>query len=1175
MMSTRRSPLLNFTAPLVLEPPRHCGLSAIALVPGRHLIGKSYDCAIRVDVEGVVDRHAIILVGENRTVVKSIDARTWVNDGPVAEMALRSGDRLSVGPLTFRIRSATVEEAAAFHSASQPTAEHAESAVVEVPAPLAHMIPPTNVASTVESMQLESTVPPTSFTEDAPLVESVTEPEVAARPTDLMPDIVATSRSDRDLIDSRLNELEQRLVELQQSRAVSHPATPSRDIAVAESAEVTRQLDLRHEELQRQSEQIAVETRRLQERADFVAEREAQVERRRQELTQEAERIAAATNAAREALSVEHALHLKTWQEWDSTYSRMTSDLTSRLEVLESQQAALQAESERVNTARAELHRTRSECEQLKHVLADEQLKLANDRAELSVLKSRVEAQQKQLLRESDEHDARRQLDLLEIGRRQAELLQAQQELESERQAILAERTTHLHRLDQENQRRASLQEMFDKDRQLAATERDELLRLKHELERTRSELESERSRIHVVHEQSYETRAEIEVLRNRCQNAEQELAQLRSQWDEHHSGHLKEQLPANAQPVAQPEDEFGQQVHIAEPPLNTARDFVNHAHETISSQTLTEVPVPSYFPEVFENPESSSPFESAFAPWRISAAIESEVPAALPPEPPPLPADNLETTEDFSASVDWAALNSVRHDFRGDSVSGSPRSDRGIDAGYSYANPVGAESTYFPPSNDLSAWPIPESKLGTSTPSVFGTDPWANVSASFESTPSSIHDVPAGKFDYGQAIDPWANPVNTDPRHSLSEIENSQVGSHQHEESFPAPYSATMEPSDNSVGFAILDQLMAGHSAPLDHVDETMAAINRNFGVPIDSPQAELSESTESALPAWWNQQPNTVEEPSPLEAGHPNWVVDALRSSPTEAAQPTSETPTSDLRSHLAMLFDLPTSALDEKAKESPEQIEPQQASLVVETSQSREDVRPVPESVSKVEAPASAASSHDAVSTDDSVEEFMARLLARSRGNADDMVASSGSKSSTASVPAPSVSGPQIESVPLTELESSDRSHLMAEPKHKQNKQEVRENLQSFRQVAHLSARSALAKYSHHQLLNATIAKGVLFGISAVSTGVFLVDPLWGNSFQLWKAGACFLATVLSGMETRRSWKQLRGPLGAPIHQESHHADESGHKSHDVKVASALAETAATEGSGISTDVPSASE
>jgi len=1167
MMSTRRSPLLNFTAPLVLEPPRHCGLSAVALVPGRHLIGKSEDCAIRVDVDGVVDRHAIILVGENRTVVKSLDARTWVNDGPVAEMALRSGDRLSVGPLTFRIRSATGEEAAAFQSASQLPTERAEAAVVEVPAPLAHMISPTIVASPVES------TPPTFVIEDEPIIESVAEPEVAIHPTDVMPDNQETSRSDRELIDSRLNELEQRLVELQQSRVVSQPATSPREIAIAESAEVTRQLDLRHEELQRQSDQIAVETRRLQERADHVAEREVQVERRRHELTQEAERIATATNAAREALSVEHALHLKTWQEWDATYIRMTSDLTSRFEVLECQQTTLQAESERVNTARAELQRTRSDCEQSRHGLTEEQLNLANDRAELSVLKSRVEAQQKQLLREADEHDSRRQLDLLEIGRRQAELLQAQQELESERLAILAERTTHLHRLDQENQRRASLQEMFEKDRQLAASERDELLRLKSELERTRSELESERSRIHVVRDQNHETRVEIEDLRSRCHTAEQELAQFRSQWVELQSSKLKEQSPANALPEAQPEAVFDQQVLIEEPSSNTARDFADHAPETISAQTVTEVPVPSYFPDVFENPESSSPFESTFAPWSISPAIESEVPAALPPVPPPLPAVNAETTEDFSAAVDWASLSSVHHNFGGDSASGMTHTGRGTDAGYSYRNSGGAESAYFPPPNELSAWPIPESKLGMGAPSVFGTDPWANVSASFESTPSTFHDAASGKFDYGQAIDPWANPVNTDSRNAVSDVDTA-IDSHQFEGSFPAPYSATMEPSDSAAGFAILDQLMAGHSAPLDHVDETMAAINRNFGVPIESPQAE---SSESALPAWWNQQPNTVEEPSPVEAGHPNWVVDALRNSPTEASPPTSEAPTSDLRSQLAMLFDLPTSALDEKAKESPAPVEPKHSAPEVDASRSRDEVRPASESVSKVEAPSFAASPHDTTpsATDDSVEEFMARLLARSRGNADDMVASAASKSSTASVPVPSVSAPQIESVPLTELESADRSHLMAEPKHKQNKQEVRENLQSFRQVAHLSARSALAKYSHHQLLNATIAKGVLFGISAVSTGVFLMDPLWGNSFQLWKAGACFLATVLSGMETRRSWKKLRGPLGGPAHQESHHADESGHKSHDVKVASAPAETTATDGPAISNDVSSASE
>lgn len=1168
MMSTRRSPLLNFTAPLVLEPPRHCGLSAIALVPGRHLIGTSEDCAIRVNVDGVMDRHAMILVGENRTVVKSIDARTWVNDGPVAEMALRSGDRLSVGPLTFRIRSATGEEAAAFHSALQLLpAEQVDAAVPEVPAPVVN-VPAPAVVATVEPTSL-----PVALVESEPVIEPVQEPEVAAFPSDLVPEVQTTTHSDRGVIDSRLNELEKRLVELQHATVVSQPATHLREIEVAaESAEVTRHLDLRHEELQRRSEQIAIEARRVQERADYVAEREAHVERRRLELTQEAERLAATTNSVREALSAEHALHLKTWQEWDATYVRLTNDLNAQFELLETQQAALHIESERVNSARLELQRARSEYDQLKHGLAEVHQKLANDRAELSVLKSRVEAQQKQLLREADELDSRRQLDLLEISRRQAELLTEQQELESERQAILAERTTHLHRLDQENQRRASLQEMFEKDRQFAATERDELLRLKYELERTRSELELERSRAHVVHDQSHDVQVETESLRNRCHAAEQELAQLRSQWDEFKSSPLKTESPVASAEV-QPGALCEQQFPIVAMSIGST-EVLDHVFEPNSAQSASEVPQSSYISEVFPHSESSTPFESRFAPWGIAAVSESDAPAVMPPEPPSLPANNAETTEDFANSVDWTALHSLRHNFEGDSVTGVSHRGHAADADYSYRSHGGAESAYLPPPGDLSAWPLPESKLGTNPPMVFGTDPWANVSASFESTPSRFHDVPSGKFDYGQAVDPWANPLNSESR-IASDIENSEIGSQQFEGAFPAHYSATIEPTENPAGFEILNQLMARQSAPSDHVDETIAAINRDFGVPIDSPQEPASES---ALPAWWNQQPSSVEEPSPVEAAHPDWVVDALRSSPGETSSPGAEAPASDLRSQLAMLFDLPTSALDEKAKELPPPGEQELFAPEVETSRSRDEAIPAPEPVSKVESPVAAETSPESASSgsDDSVEEFMARLLARSRGNAVDMEANAASKSSTPSVPVPTVSLPRTDSVPLTELQSADRSHLMAEPKHKQNKQEVRENLQSFRQVAHLSARSALARYSHQQLLNATIAKGVLFGISAVSTGVFLVDPLWGNAFQLWKAGACFLATVLSGMETRRSWMQLRGPLGgSPVHAESHHTDESGHRSHDVKVASAATVTAASEGTATSNNVSSVSE
>jgi hypothetical protein len=110
--------------------------------------------------------------------------------------------------------------------------------------------------------------------------------------------------------------------------------------------------------------------------------------------------------------------------------------------------------------------------------------------------------------------------------------------------------------------------------------------------------------------------------------------------------------------------------------------------------------------------------------------------------------------------------------------------------------------------------------------------------------------------------------------------------------------------------------------------------------------------------------------------------------------------------------------------------------------------------------------------------------------------------------------------------------DRSHLMAEPKHKQDKQAVRENLQSFRQVAHLSARSALAKHSLRQLRNATIAKGVLLFAAVIATISFLIEPLWGHQLHVWKCAGCALAAILSALEFSRSWSQLYRPISQKL-------------------------------------------
>ena len=179
---THRSPsYTKFATPLVLDPPRHSGLPTIQLGLGKHLFGTSHDCSVQVRADGVEPRHAMIMVSEHRTVVKALDPRTWVNEGPVSEMALRPGDRLSIGPLTFRVRAASPDELADFATANERAFADDDSrdAEVIVKSPMK----PTSLAELVDGTQPAVAVTPVTATV-FPVVSSIsTEVRASLAPT--------------------------------------------------------------------------------------------------------------------------------------------------------------------------------------------------------------------------------------------------------------------------------------------------------------------------------------------------------------------------------------------------------------------------------------------------------------------------------------------------------------------------------------------------------------------------------------------------------------------------------------------------------------------------------------------------------------------------------------------------------------------------------------------------------------------------------------------------------------------------------------------------------------------------------------------------------------------------------------------------------------------------------
>ena len=122
---------------LALEPVRSGhGVETLWLGPGQHVIGSASECSHVLRANGIQPRHCEIRIDAGRATLRALDFRTWLNNGPVRQVEIHVGDRLTVGPLEFRVTAHTqVEEAAASPvatMAAQPAAvSHTSPAVAD------------------------------------------------------------------------------------------------------------------------------------------------------------------------------------------------------------------------------------------------------------------------------------------------------------------------------------------------------------------------------------------------------------------------------------------------------------------------------------------------------------------------------------------------------------------------------------------------------------------------------------------------------------------------------------------------------------------------------------------------------------------------------------------------------------------------------------------------------------------------------------------------------------------------------------------------------------------------------------------------------------------------------------------------------------------------------------
>ena len=111
-MSFRLAPLIKGTAPII-------SLHRPVLLIGRH-----YECDVRIDMPKISRRHCCLAMAYDRVVVRDLGSRNKVrvNGQVVEEARLKAGDELAIGPLLYRLE--LVEDRRDSRPAAPPAAKN-------------------------------------------------------------------------------------------------------------------------------------------------------------------------------------------------------------------------------------------------------------------------------------------------------------------------------------------------------------------------------------------------------------------------------------------------------------------------------------------------------------------------------------------------------------------------------------------------------------------------------------------------------------------------------------------------------------------------------------------------------------------------------------------------------------------------------------------------------------------------------------------------------------------------------------------------------------------------------------------------------------------------------------------------------------------------------------------
>lgn len=1042
----------------VFEPPRHSKLLPVILGPGKHLIGSDPACAVHFEAEGVQQRHALLIVGPQKTVLRALDPRTWVNDSAIDETVLRLGDRVSIGPMTFRLRAATADEASEFQqpavekSVSSPftvMAEDSPSKAAQANQTDREPVPATAAKSPLQGTfagglsdddksasifdeeprsinasvdfpaqpvtdegpvpddgaiaVADSEIPDPKKTIESPSHGSEQQANIGGTDKEQISPLAATPLS--ETLAARGNDETQR-----GSRPLATPAIESvSDCELSDGgASVDSTLEAWQEQLLQLATELDCRSRELQRHASQVAKREAELKRKQAQLTSEPATAAIPTQHER---ADEHARQVATWNEWNEARRRSAEEFNEQLALLEQHRTEIQTASEQADRDRVEIQYLQNECAIAQSELAADWDRLDSERETLRAQAAEIQEQRKTLDDEFRDREARIEEDRRSVILDQEQLLADRQQLEQE-----------FARLADERDKLASERESLR-----IQTAEFETLRQQQSLDvRNReAQIDEERRTLVATQRDLLATRKQIELDRSR-------LAADRTADSARRELERRELLDARSQ-------------------LNDDQEVIRKTRIDLEAE------------------------KRLLEEQRI---------------------DLIRQRDQFDA--ERAEAQTIRSRFEQTTIGRGPVCGPVHSTGSSNANEVLATSSRSDfPSNHLEL-----------TGQTVGT---AGLASRVGEAPTATKTLSVVNQQFGSLVQ------TTDPDlNSLQSLES---------QTLTAADQAVVRISEADAAHSFIDEPVPAYLKPpsVPAADDTISSLRAQL--------AQLFELTDGAAPRYESlESPDDGRlEDNDHQIPTPD-VVDSAGEcliEPLSVDDETIDAPEINQTLH-ANVFpadaDREVTAADKKAgatneipSEDPWTRRLHELSRVASGPTATPPPAPPP-------IPEINGSEPDEPLTDDdddeySVEAQLARLLGRPKNSARAIDEGITELQST-SVAKRDVFTATSDSTPKVE----DRSHLTEEPKHKQDKSAVREEVQSFRAVAQISARTALAKHSWGHLRNKIVFRIGLTSFSAAATVWFGAAYFYGVEKHAWIGLACGAVTIACLYSMVRTSSQL---------------------------------------------------